>query len=32
MIARMFDFPPRQLLEFAAQEKEDVDVKKLFAS
>ena len=32
VIARMFDFPPRQLLQFSQQEKEDLDVKKLFAS
>jgi LemA protein len=32
VIARMFDFPPRQLLQFSEQEKTDVDVKKLFAA
>jgi LemA protein len=32
VIAGMGDFPPRQLLEFQAAEKADVDVKQLFAS
>jgi LemA protein len=32
MVARMFDFPPRQLLQFQAAEKADVDVKQLFAA
>ena len=32
IIARMGNFPPRQLLEFSAEEKSDVDVKKLFAA
>jgi LemA protein len=32
IIAGMFDFPPRHLLEFGAEEKSDVDVKKLFAA
>jgi LemA protein len=32
IIAGMFDFPPRHLLEFGAEEKSDVDVKKLFAT
>ncbi len=32
VIAGMFDFPPRHLLEFGAEEKSDVDVKKLFAA
>jgi LemA protein len=32
MIARMFDFPERHLLEFAQEEKRDVDVKQLFAA
>jgi len=32
MVARMFDFPPRHLLQFQAAEKADVDVKQLFAA
>jgi LemA protein len=32
IVAHMFDFPPRQLLEFQDEEKRDVDVKKLFAA
>ena len=32
IIARMGSFPARQLLEFSAEEKADVDVKKLFAA
>jgi len=32
VIARMFDFPPRHLLEFQAEEKADVDMKQLFAA
>ena len=32
IVARMFDFPPRQLLQFQAAEKADVDVKQLFAA
>jgi LemA protein len=32
IIAGMFDFPPRHLLEFGSEEKSDVDVKKLFAA
>jgi LemA protein len=32
MIAGMFDFPPRHLLEFGSEEKSDVDVRKLFAA
>ena len=32
VVARMFDFPPRHLLEFQAAEKADVDVKQLFAA
>jgi len=32
LIANLFDFPPRHLLEFSADEKTDVDVKKLFAA
>jgi LemA protein len=32
IIAGMFDFPSRHLLEFSAEEKSDVDVKKLFAA
>ena len=32
MVARMFDFPPRHLLQFQAAEKVDVDVKQLFAA
>ncbi|MGH8735164.1 MAG: LemA family protein [Burkholderiales bacterium] len=32
MVARMFDFPPRQLLEFEDAEKADVNVKQLFAA
>jgi hypothetical protein len=32
MVARMFDFPPRQLLEFQDAEKADVNVKQLFAA
>ena len=32
IIARMGNFPPRQLLEFSTEEKSDVDVKKLFAT
>lgn len=32
LIANLFDFPPRHLLEFSADEKGDVDVKKLFAA
>ena len=32
VIAGMFDFPPRHLLEFQAEEKGDVDVKQLFAA
>ena len=32
MVARMFDFPPRHLLQFQAAEKTDVDVKQLFAA
>jgi LemA protein len=31
LIASMFAFPPRQLLQFSDSEKADVDVKKLFA-
>jgi len=32
LIANLFDFPSRQLLEFSADEKSDVDVRKLFAA
>ena len=32
IIAGMFDFPPRHLLEFGSEEKSDVDVRKLFAA
>ncbi len=32
IIAGMFHFPPRQLLEFQEEEKRDVDVKQLFAA
>jgi LemA protein len=32
LIASMFDFPPRHLLEFGSEEKSDVDVRKLFAA
>ena len=32
LIAGLFDFPPRHLLEFSSEEKSDVDVKKLFAA
>ena len=32
VIAGLFDFPPRHLLEFGSEEKSDVDVKKLFAA
>jgi LemA protein len=32
IIAGMFDFPPRHLLEFGSEEKTDVDVRKLFAA
>ena len=32
LIAGMFDFPPRQMLQFGAEEKSDVDVRKLFAA
>jgi LemA protein len=32
MVASMFDFPPRQLLEFEEAEKADVNVKQLFAA
>jgi len=32
VVARMFDFPPRHLLEFQAAEKADVDLKQLFAA
>ena len=32
ILAGTFDFPPRQLLEFSAAEKGDVDVKHLFAA
>ena len=32
IIAGMFNFPPRQLLEFEEEEKRDVDVKQLFAA
>ena len=32
IIAGMFDFPPRHLLEFGSEEKSDVDMKKLFAA
>jgi LemA protein len=32
VVARMFDFPPRELLEFQAADKADVDVKQLFAA
>ncbi len=32
IVAGMFDFPPRHLLEFGSEEKSDVDVKKLFAA
>ncbi len=32
IIAGMFDFPPRHLLEFGSEEKGDVDVRKLFAA
>jgi LemA protein len=32
VIAGMFDFPPRHLLEFGSEEKSDVDVRKLFAA
>ena len=32
VVGRMFDFPPRHLLEFQAAEKADVDVKQLFAA
>ena len=32
VIAGMFNFKPAQLLEFQAEEKADVDVKKLFGS
>jgi LemA protein len=32
VIAGMFDFPPRHLLEFGTEEKSDVDVRKLFAA
>ena len=32
IIAGMFNFPPRQLLEFQEEEKRDVDVKQLFAA
>ena len=32
IIARLFHFTPRDLLEFSAQEIEDVDMKKLFSS
>lgn len=31
LIATLFNFPPRQLLQFSAAEKSDVDVKRLFA-
>jgi LemA protein len=32
IVARMFDIPARQLLEFSSEEKADVDVKQLFAA
>ena len=32
LIAGLFDFPPRHLLEFSTEEKSDVDVRKLFAA
>jgi LemA protein len=32
IVARMFDFPARQLLEFSSEERADVDVKQLFAA
>lgn len=32
IVARMFEFPPRQLLEFSEEEKADVNVKQLFAA
>ena len=32
VIAGMFNFPARQLLEFQEEEKRDVDVKQLFAA